>query len=141
MNRTLILSRCHAGCLRRKMARKRRRENLMQVQRIGELLRKMVRLSELDVEEILQEQAATHRKFGEIALTLGMCQPEHVWNAWYNQLSENNPLIDLKDFGVDSQAVAVVPKDLAIKFDLIPVRVSGDRLVLAASQLPARADR
>ena len=53
--------------------------------RIGELLSRIVPLSGHDVEEILEEQSANRRKFGEIALAWGLCRPEHVWDAWCQQ--------------------------------------------------------
>src|SRR5439155_6477219 len=56
--------------------------------RIGELLSRMVPLSGHDVEEILQEQSATRRRFGEIALAWGLCKPEHVWDAWGQQSTD-----------------------------------------------------
>src|SRR5687768_5822111 len=64
------------------------RAQMIQRCRIGELLSGIVPLSNHDVEEILQEQSGTHRKFGEIALAWGLSQPEHVWNAWCRQLAQ-----------------------------------------------------
>ncbi|MDP9174865.1 MAG: hypothetical protein M3O30_13525 [Planctomycetota bacterium] len=102
--------------------------------RIGELLKKMLRLSEMDVEEVLHEQHLTHRRFGEIALLLRMCAPQDVWNAWFSQLASQTPWIDLKEFGVDVQAVQQVPADIAQRFGLMPLRVVGNCLVVAIGQ-------
>ena len=78
----------------------------LQNARFGELLGRMVELTGHDVEEILNEQEVTHRRFGEIAMSWGLCRPEHVWHAWASQVSEEGTRIDLDDFGVDSQALA-----------------------------------
>ena len=104
----------------------------MATKRIGELLSQMVPLSPHDIEEILHEQSATRKPFGDIALSLGLCRPEHVWKAWCGQLLDGHPRrIELDSFGIDSQAVSHVPEDLAREFGLIPVRVFGDILIVA----------
>ena len=103
----------------------------MRQTRIGELLGKMVRLSNHDVEEILEEQGFTHRRFGEIALSWGLCQPEHIWRAWCDQLTEESPEVDLTDIGIDAQAIIHLPRELAMKHCLIPIRSFADQLVIA----------
>lgn len=100
----------------------------------GELLGKVVRLSAHDVAEILEHQAATRRKFGEIALAWGLCRPQHVWQAWWEQLSSDTPTVDLNRIGVDTQAVAHVPADLAVQFRAVPLRCHGDQLVVATCE-------
>ena len=97
----------------------------------GECLGKVVRLTPHDVSEIMEHQAATRRKFGEIALAWGLCRPQHVWQAWWNQLSREIKRIDLTEIGVDSQAVAHVPRELAVQFRAIPLRSYRDQLVVA----------
>src|SRR4051812_15758645 len=89
-------------------------EGQHQRSRIGELLSRIVPLSGHDVEEILQDQAGTNRKFGEIALAWGLCQPQHVWKAWCRQLaSAGTEQVDLKLVGIDAQAAASIPAELA----------------------------
>ena len=73
--------------------------------RIGEVLSKFTGMSSMDVEEILQDQTVTNRRFGEIALSWGLCAPQDVWQAWYSQLDQDWPSVDLDDLGIDSQAV------------------------------------
>jgi type IV pilus assembly protein PilB len=106
-------------------------ETDMRGNRFGEVLSKLTTISEMDVEEILQDQKVTHRRFGEIALSWGLCEPKHIWHAWYHQLATATPRIDLDDLGVDAQAVARVPRDVAVQYNLIPVRISEDQLVVA----------
>jgi hypothetical protein len=97
----------------------------------GELLGKVVRLSAHDVSEILEHQAATRRKFGEIALAWGLCRPQHIWQAWWEQLSSDTPKVDLHRIGVDTQAIAHIPADLAVQFRAVPLRCHEDQLVVA----------
>lgn len=100
----------------------------------GECLGKVVRLSAHDVAEIMEHQAATRRKFGEIALAWGLCRPQHVWQAWWDQLSQSTSRVDLTKIGVDAQAISHVPADLAMQFRVIPLRRYREQLVIAACE-------
>ena len=101
--------------------------------RMGELLSKMVPLSGHDVEEILQEQTATRRRFGEIALAWGLCRPEHVWDAWCQQSTDGTETVDLDRIGVDAQAAAMLPARVAREHHVIPLRVANDAVLLATA--------
>lgn len=103
----------------------------MSQQRIGQVLQTMVSISDHDVEEILQEQHMTRQKFGEIALAWGLCQPSDVWHAWHTQLGGETPMVDLNVMGIDAQAVACVPMEIAVQNNMMPLRLDEDRLVVA----------
>ena len=103
--------------------------------RIGELLSRMVPLSGHDVEEILNEQEATHRRFGEIALSWGLCQPEHLWTAWCAQLADGNQRIDLDAVGIDAQAAALLPGDVARRWRVIPFRAGANGTLVARAEI------
>jgi type IV pilus assembly protein PilB len=102
--------------------------------RFGELLGRLVNLSRHDVDEILEEQNANHQRFGEIALSWGLCAPEHIWQAWCDQLLEQVQKVDLVKLGVDSQAAGLIGGDLARKLNVIPIRCLGGQLVVAAAE-------
>jgi hypothetical protein len=99
--------------------------------RFGELLSRLVPLSGHDVEEILQEQTANRRKFGDIALSWGLCKPEHIWDAWAQQSAHDNDLVDLEKVGVDAQAAALLPAEVGRKLNVIPVRAASDIVLVA----------
>ena len=99
----------------------------------GQLLGRFVSLSRHDVDEILAEQEATRQRFGEIALSRGMCEPEHVWSAWAEQLTGGAQRVDLDHAGVDARAAALVRPDTARRLGVLPVRVQGDVLVVAVA--------
>lgn len=103
----------------------------------GEFLARVVRLTSHDMAEILEEQSASGRRFGEIALSWGLCQPQHVWEAWANQLAHRTPVIDLHSIGVDAQAVGELPARIARRFGAVPVRKTGKTLVVAADEANA----
>jgi type IV pilus assembly protein PilB len=100
----------------------------------GQYLGQVVEISDHDVAEILEDQAASRRRFGEIALAWGLCQPEHVWLAWCHQLARLTPEVDLKTLGIDAQSMAHLPRALAEEFHVVPVRSFRDQLVVAADQ-------
>lgn len=102
--------------------------------RLGELLGDQVPLSTLDVEEVLVEQARSARAFGEVALELGLCTPEHVWRAWAEQLLEGPRYVDLDRVGIDARALYALPTELALEYRVIPVRQIGEVLIVAAGR-------
>jgi hypothetical protein len=108
-------------------------EDVMSQARFGELLGRLVNLSRHDVDEILEEQSSTKHRFGEIALSWGLCAPEHVWQAWCDQLLEQVQKVDLEKLGVDSQAAAMIPRDMAIRLNAIPIRCMGRVLIVAVA--------
>jgi hypothetical protein len=104
----------------------------MSSKRIGELLSQLVPLTPHDIEEILHEQFATRKPFGDIALTMGLCRPEHVWKAWCGQLLDGRPRhINLETIGIDTQAVSTVSCETARRHGLMPLRVLGDVIIIA----------
>ena len=116
----------------------------MPADRIGDILSRIIPLSRHDIEEILQEQRYSHRPFGDIALSMGFCQPADIWQAWSGQLDCPNggvKHVDLKTFGVDAQAVDLMPAVDARRWTAIPVRVFGDALVVAVDAEDLEAAR
>lgn len=106
----------------------------MQNRKIGEILSKMVPITDQDVEEILCEQAVTGQKFGEIAISWGLCNAEHVLRAWADQTAGRHERVDLSYIGVDGQAIGALPRELAIYFRAIPIRILSDLLVVAVAE-------
>jgi hypothetical protein len=116
----------------------------MHADRIGDILSRIIPLSAHDIEEILHEQRATHRPFGDIALAMGLCQPEDIWQAWSGQLDSQNgqpQKVDLDLIGVDSQSIEFVSSEEARRSTAIPVRVFGDELVIAVDHAAAQQSR
>jgi hypothetical protein len=99
----------------------------------GELLGRYAPLSGHDVAEILEDQANSHRRFGEIALAYGLCEPRDVWKAWWEQISDSPPRIDLNVLGIDAQAIERLPARIARQFNVLPLRITGNQMVMAAS--------
>ncbi len=106
----------------------------MSMTKMGDLLRRSGRLTAHDVEEILAEQSATRRRFGEIAVEMGLCQPQDVWSAWCAQLSISPQHVDLTETGVDARALSSVSAGVARDYAVLPVRMVGKDLVLATTR-------
>jgi hypothetical protein len=107
--------------------------------RMGELLARLGQLSPHDIDEILAEQRHTRQRFGAIAVSLGFCQPEHVWTAWCSQLGTGRiDPVDLDEIGIDAQAVEFLPRELALGLRAMPVRVFEGQLIVAVGD-PSRA--
>ena len=107
----------------------------MESRRIGQVLQGLGKLSELDIHEVLAEQRSWPRRFGEIAVTLGFCQPEHVWSAWSSQLGADAGAeeVNLDEVGVDAQAADYLSADVAWGSRVMPLRAWEGQLVVAAS--------
>jgi len=108
----------------------------MQQSRIGELLSQQINLSNHDVQEILAEQVSTHQKFGQIALQWGLCQPEDLWRAWFDQLGHRSPKVSLAKIGVDSRVITVMSKQMAEHYRVMPMRMFENQLLLAIDRTP-----
>jgi Type II secretion system (T2SS), protein E, N-terminal domain len=107
----------------------RRESNV--ARRIGDILREIVPLSTIDIEEILLEQRTTHRRFGDCAISLGHCRPNHVWQAFTDQLDGSVHIDNLDTFGIDTQAISHIPTDIARQLGVVPVRIMDAALVIA----------
>jgi Type II secretion system (T2SS), protein E, N-terminal domain len=108
-------------------------------QRIGELLSRIIPLSDHDVEEILHEQSATNQPFGDIALRLGMCKPEHILRAWLRQLEKRTDRVSIEKVGVDAQALVCLDADRARRYIALPVRALDDEMLIAVAHIPDEA--
>ena len=102
-------------------------------QRIGAVLSRMGQLTPHDINEILLEQRTTGARFGEIALALGMVQPEQIWAAWCAQLAKQLEWVDLEEIGIDAQAIERVPAELAVGLQVVPVRICERELIVAVA--------
>jgi type IV pilus assembly protein PilB len=110
---------------------------MMTVPPIGQILLEMGVLSDKDIEEILDQQERTGRKFGQIALAWGLATPEQIWEAWSKQLAEQHHHVDLDEVGIDTNAINRVSSVLARFYHIVPLRLWGDNLVVAT---PSNAD-
>lgn len=117
---------------------------------IGQILCGMANMTAHDVEEILREQERNGRRFGQIALSWGLCRPEDVWEAWCRQLGDAGlQWVDLEELGIDARAAGRMQRETAMKYKVIPVRCAKSLLLAAQEEsvdsamreLPAQFDQ
>jgi hypothetical protein len=102
-------------------------------QLIGQVLYRMGKLSPMDIDEILEEQALAGRRFGDIAISWGLCDPEHIGEAWCRQLADEGANLDLGSLGIDPHATACLSPADARRLGILPIRIAGEIMILAAS--------
>lgn len=98
---------------------------------IGEILVEMGLLTTEQVEQILEQQKETHRKFGQIAVQMGWVTSDQVWEAWAVQMSHRRRFVDPTEIGIDTAAVMRVTISTARALRVVPLRLWGDNLVVA----------
>jgi hypothetical protein len=101
---------------------------------IGQMLNRMGNLSAIDIDEILVEQAVTHRRFGEIALSWGLCDVEQLCQAWCDQWSWEDSGGNGGMLAPEEQALSSVPAELARRLLVLPLKLMGNQLIAAAAR-------
>jgi hypothetical protein len=101
---------------------------------IGQVLTQMGKLSSIDIDEILVEQNASRRRFGEIAVSWGLCDIQELCDAWCSQAGQALA-VNIDVIGIDPAAVHWVPSSAAHAFGVIPLRAIGDQVICAAARI------
>jgi hypothetical protein len=101
---------------------------------MGEVLSRMGKLSSIDIDEILEQQAVSHQRFGEIAVSWGLCEPVDLCEAWCVQFTEGVEGIDLTHGGLDARLILSLPAELARQLHIVPLVSIADQMVVASSQ-------
>lgn len=99
---------------------------------IGEILQEMGLLTAAQVEEILDHQKASRQKFGQIAVRWGLVNTRQVWEAWARQMACRRQFVEVNEVGIDTAAVERVTVPTARSLGVVPLRLWGDQLVVAA---------
>jgi type IV pilus assembly protein PilB len=99
-------------------------------ERLGHLLMKAGAISERQLADALEVHKATGSPLGRVLVDLGYAKQGQILAIMARQLGI--PYIDFSERKPEATAVAVVPKDLAIRYTLMPVAVDEEsRLVVA----------
>jgi hypothetical protein len=101
---------------------------------IGQVLSRMGKLSSIDIDEILEQQAVSHQRFGEIAVSWGLCEPVDLCEAWCVQFTEGVDAVDLAHGGLDAKLILSMPGELARQLHIVPLVSIADQMVVAASR-------
>ena len=96
---------------------------------IGAVLFKSQIITELELRAALEAQKVSGCRIGEALVRLGVVTQEDIDWALANQL--NIPYVRLRKENVDAAAVARVPGELARRYQLFPLFLSGSELSVA----------
>ena len=87
------------------------------------------------VKQAFEEQTLTGKRLGEIVVGHGWVTPQELAHA----LAEQNGLeyVDLAETDLDLQVAMRLPRDLAVRYEALPVRFLADDLLLVAVADPS----
>jgi type IV pilus assembly protein PilB len=100
-------------------------------ERIGELLVRENLLSAEQLQQAQREAAAKGGRLGAHITKLGLLEEAELTDFVAKQYGV--PSIDLDAFQVDPEVIALVPEDVAIKHNVVPVNRAGSTLILSTA--------
>ncbi len=96
--------------------------------RIGEVLIQKKLIDWRQLEEALTEQQRTREFVGEILVRKKYIPRFLLFKALAERHSM--PFIDLSNIFIDPQAIQKIPRSVALKYNVIPVEIEGDILIV-----------
>src|SRR5687768_115962 len=87
-------------------------------------------ISEAQLQAALEHQKKTGSKLGETLIQLDLCSEVDVARALAEQ--SDLPFVDLQQTPPSPQALRLIPQEVAVQYGLVPVRLEGQRLLVAA---------
>jgi type IV pilus assembly protein PilB len=97
--------------------------------KIGELLVDEGVITEAQLEIALAEQQRTGTKLSATLMALGLATEEEISNALGQQSGVQH--VDLEQVRPTPEALALVAEELATEYELLPLRIEEDSLVVA----------
>ena len=105
----------------------------MAKKKIGQILIDMSVVSQTEVEQALaQQQSGGSKKLGEILIDLKACDEESVAKALAAQ--SGSKYCQISKFKIPPEVVAAVPKDVAIEYTIMPLKLKGKRDLIVACE-------
>lgn len=100
--------------------------------RIGDLLLAGSFISKKQLDRALEISRRTSKKLGEVLVEERFVAPETLATVLSFQL--NVPVIDLKQFKIDREALKLIPRHVAWGYKVLPLAVDGDTLRVATEE-------
>lgn len=104
----------------------------MAYKRIGDLLQGMGLITQEQVEQALKQQKVSKKRLGQILIDMGFLTEQQMIEALEVQLGIS--YIDLTRYVIPVELAQVLPKNIARKNGVVPVRLERDMLYLAMSE-------
>lgn len=98
-------------------------------ERLQEILIRDKLVSPDDLQRALDEQKRTGEEFSKILIRLKLIDEDTLTHVLSTDLGY--PPISISRLKIDAEVVKIIPKDIASKYQIMPVSVIGDRLTLA----------
>lgn len=97
--------------------------------RLGDLLLEAGMITREQLDQALQEQKRSGERLGKVLLRLGFVTEANMLEVLEFQLGI--PKVVLADYHLDPEVVRLVPEGLARRYQAIPIRLDGNRLLVA----------
>lgn len=98
-------------------------------ERLGVLLLRAGIISERQLTDALEVHKATGSPLGRVLVDLGYATQGGILSVMAKQIGIQ--YVDFSETRPDANAIAVVPRDLAVRYTLMPVKIVDDQLVVA----------
>lgn len=113
------------------MVRKKKKIEKDAPYKLGQILLKANLISRKQLEDALKESLKKDEPLGEILVKSGAITERDLAEALAKQ--KNLPFIDLKNYPIETQAAALIPRKLAMKYNAIPISLDEENLLVAVS--------
>ena len=97
--------------------------------RLGELLVREKLITPLQLQEAMQEQRAGGGRLGYQLTKMGFIEENELTAFLSKQYGV--PSIDLSDFDIEPDIIKLIPKEVVLKHQVIPINRTGSTLIVA----------
>mgnify|MGYP000280095495 CR=1 FL=1 len=98
---------------------------------LGEILREEGKVTEEQIREALQRQLRCEKALGRILFDMGLVSEVDVSHAWARQIGAE--VVNLDGINVPPELIRKLPKHVAQKYNVLPIKAEGGMLTLAMS--------
>ncbi|HUW31710.1 MAG TPA: hypothetical protein VM223_08875 [Planctomycetota bacterium] len=98
---------------------------------LGEILRDHGKVTDEQIREALNRQLASDDALGHILFDMGLVTESDVWAAWSEQLAAE--VVDLSQISVSPDLLKKLPRAIAEKYNVFPVKAEAGAVSLAMS--------
>jgi type IV pilus assembly protein PilB len=97
--------------------------------RLGEMLVRENLISPLQLQKAMETQRATGGRLGHQLTKLGYIEENELTSFLSKQYSV--PSINLRDFEIDAEVLKLIPKEVVVRHQVLPINKSGNTLIVA----------
>ena len=98
---------------------------------LGEILKERGKVTERQVRDALERQLTCDKAIGHILFDMGLVDDNDLSQAWSEQLGCE--VVDLAKIEIRRDLLTKIPRNLAEKYNVFPVKTEGGTLTLAMS--------